>query len=1543
MCRNPQHSAREHKKEVSEETKCSFDHVVHSNILEHNTVFPYTISKTKSFNSIISAEDKTSHEGKSWVYSSVPEDFRRMEGTDSIWKKNEDDEVHDAFSRYKNTFPNKWVGIKKCSYYNHPVAVLPALAYNVVTDRMQNKSINVRHKRVGHYDPPNSKQKQSLKYCCNSVQAMTHEEREENNFDKIDMSLSPKVQTKLSPYIDDAISMNRKNNVTVSNGQKDFSNEFSRDVIENQRQDSRKSLKPKLQPQGSTKKLGTNNGDFEETDKFTNIHDYEIKINYSSNSKKKLLNPLHNKNVIRKSNNKQIFFVVSDDPTSLTLNQKHYHEKENYSTKNGMHSHSENNFQSQNADKKSKVWNSRQVELEIPPGFLSPIGSSKPHAGTKIPDNRDNPTDVTEEQYDENESSGNCDKAVNTGDKARWKRFEIKRQSCNTNPTKANPSQHQQKLPIDTANTHANNPKDNSRVMPPRNREISFLKPKNKVFEEQLQNNMQYFDTTDKDNGELLLINTPNSYLLDKSVTNFEHPVLHYSSDYRSEECDLETKEETDPDQSSLCSATSRNSFYTDTKFSDQIYRDMPLVQNDKDIKEDVSWQSNVIFTSVETNGGETNHQNDYDLKYQQNGNAEDESSPCFSAESESERTTGQKYNVFSTEGKANIADHIAHSFPYSKYGDALSQQQNRNCKEDIHSIEILTQHVADNDIYRNTTRLSDHLSHHRNHDRSGNEKTDIEGNTQNYEMANYKAAHDHPKFHINVGNKKKPKSIPHTKKDDVNHDRSRNEERDEEDNLQNFRIADFRGAHYHPKFQSKVADTKKSDFSPTKNKKRMNTEKIPHISRGVNEKYFTKAMPQNFSPYAITRPLINERLPGTKMNRGNLIGNNIRPRTCKEGSVTKETYYFPVRGQETVNNLPNNNEGGDKISSNDEYRNTDRITHYSIQDTRGFKEKERHQCILEKELHANKNSLEELKGFNYVYENHSRTKTKDMVSKFPVNVDMYSSKEEGDLKQESKSNLEPNQGKFNADTEFEFFSKALFPNTDMNYSQRPDYNSHFQGTHLNKSKLNVNALEKTEDLNLDLRDDTLQLQIEEYMSKMLGKYGLAEMNVSSSKNKDWGHMNKTTNQLDDYSGGREHTGINSNVNENKSNKIKLQTKIKLPGKNYKEGDNTVQYNNIHNRYHSRNNLKVVKHSKAKEYYDEEEGEDSTNVAYKSNDENSSVKEAAMSLGDTEGKLLLTAGVREGAEQSQGKNIVFKVSDIGDFAEKRKEYIQEGKDVRILKENSEDVGKKTAWPSLLDKVIPFKREKLNEFEKYQERNRKHGVNEWKSGNIYNYFIPTGNKFLSNDKQVSDHNNYTSDSEEQTLFEKFYNQKLPLDQKLEAEEYQLLENLNGKERQRQGFKNPILHENNKGSKFTILTKFQGPPSMDTLYKSDTTHSSHENNFNRPSHNHGVLEILRPSNEIKYSRDDDNDYYYYYYYQQSADAKSHSHRAIKIAPEKHSHLESLNYSSLENYAYLMTQYEKGCKCTYNDVMKPPSNNKQTNHLYEDVGYIDRMNKV
>jgi hypothetical protein len=1616
MRRNQRHSAFEHNKEVSEETNDNFNHLLPSDNLEYNVAFPFKTNNADNFSFIDSDEDRSTSEDKSWVHSIGTQDVSNKDAkfpeTDSFWKENAYDEVNNAFPRHKNTFLDKESGIKESSVYEHPATGLPRdrLKYNEGTDKMLSKdrdvdlesaskqirnkarngskdgiddfNSNVRHKRVGLYDTQNTKAKHSRKHHHYDAKGTTHEETEEDILDKMDhTSFSPTIHRSLQ---EDAISMYSKNDTTVNKKQQNFSNKFGRKVTEDQ---NNKNLngKSKLHSEVKRETPVTNNGDSKEMDKFTNMYEHKIKINASSTRKRKQLNSLQNKNTLINSNKEQTFVGVSNDPIIPIPNQIHHHNHENSTTDNGTHLSSETNQESKDTDKTNKAWNSTEVKLKI----VYPFNSINQHEETINVKNAEYPSYTTEDKSGENELASNYGKTENRSDTVRWKRFETNHKSSNIKLSKAHPWQHEHTVPINTVNEHGSSPGYKSRVTSPctenaKNREIPFFKQENKLFGKKIHQNTQYLDGRDQDKGELLITDTAK-YLHEKdnstkSVKDSTHPIFHHTNDYHS---DLDIKEGTGLDQYSLYSVTYGNNFQTDMKMRDNIYRDISLVQNDKEIKENFPRQSNGVLNSVENDGGYrqgTNNRQEYDLKHQETGNEEGHTTMWISAQNDKEYTREQKSKEMSIPEKANIIDYTAYSYPSRKRNDTLSQQQNMKFKKDAHKIETLTQDTGNIDIYRKT-RPRDHLNYLRNNDRPSNDEINIEDNIKDYRSTGFKEASYHPKFHVKIDNTKISDSTPDINKEEVEQYRSTNEETDLEDNIKNYQTIYFKGTHYHPNFQIKARDIKKSDFSPINNEKHVVTENMPpHLFHKFNETYFTKYIPQNVSPYGITPELSNKLFPG---NKENLIRSNIRPSIhIKEGKIIEESYYPPASFQQTVSNLPNDN---DKISSGTKYRNTDRINHYNSQERRFLESDE---SILpnsfDKVLAGNKRSWDlrnphvhkynsddfkaivdtegELDRLNYgeLDKANSRLETEETVSKLPVHFHIYSTNDEGELKPESKSKLELKKHKINTDKEFKIFNEALFPsafpNVNTKYSQGPDYNLHSQMPHLNKSKSKVNTSEKTEDLlSPELYGDAVQLQIEESISKMLEKYRLADKNISSSNIKNWGHINKKTLndvKLNDYNAERSHTGINSNADDFKSNEIKFQSKIKLPCKNHKEDSDTGQCINIR-KYHSRNNMNVVNHPKTIKYYDKtkkEEEKEPTNVGYKCEGKNAAVQEIIMSLCNKNGKTALTEGFRERVKQSPRRNKVLDVLCMGNYAKKCTARTQENKDCTLSKATADNDAIEIVGQLLRDKAISSYRdntEAIRMLQKYQEEVKEHDLNKWKSGNMHEDSIRTNGKLVPNHKHESQYNRPTSASEESLLSEKLYNQRHrplsrnPLDHRFQAEEYQLFENLNGKERHRLESKNPTVREHWKQSKFPLVTKFQKPPSMTANCEADKTDTSYKKNFNQLP-NHQRLKVMQGSNEMKHYRDDD-DYYYIDNYRQATNTEGHSNHHSNIEPENHSHFENINYNNRRNYANLMTQHKDYTKYTQSDVTKPANNNRQTNNLYEHVGYGDVVDKV
>jgi hypothetical protein len=208
------------------------------------------------------------------------------------------------------------------------------------------------------------------------------------------------------------------------------------------------------------------------------------------------------------------------------------------------------------------------------------------------------------------------------------------------------------------------------------------------------------------------------------------------------------------------------------------------------------------------------------------------------------------------------------------------------------------------------------------------------------------------------------------------------------------------------------------------------------------------------------------------------------------------------------------------------------------------------------------------------------------------------------------------------------------------------------------------------------------------------------------------------------------------------------------------------------------------------------------------------------------------------------------------------------------------------------------REALSNSEKYKAKTLEHETNEW----IDEHPVPAHNEYVPSRKQDS-YNRRTSDLEEQTLSEKFYNyrrhpsSKALLDYKFHKQN-QLLGNIEGKERLKTGFENPTAPEHFKDSKFPLAAESKMPPSKTPHYK---------NMFNLPSHNDGIIGTVHNYNEIKHHShnnyyDDYEDYYdgydYDNDYQEAINADNRLYEDEYY--EDHTHKVPLQNHHSENYS-------------------------------------------
>lgn len=875
--RNQRHSSHKHNDKVSEETNDSFNHLLPSENLEHNTAFPYTTSKEDSFSYIASDEDRRTYEDMSWVHYFGAQDFSNKDAnfleTDSFWKDNADDEVNNTLPRY---------------------------------NKARNES-NAHHKRVEHYDAQNTKAKHPRKHQNYNPKGTTHEETEENISDEMDhTSLSPAIHRSLS---DNAISAYTKNDTTVNKKQQTFSNTFGRKVTEGQYNNNFNG-KSEIQSE-------TNNADSKEIYEFMNMHEHKIKLDADSINKKKQLNSLQNNKSLINSNKEETIVGINDDPIILTPNQIHYHNQENSTTDSGIPFSSETQQESQDTHRINKTWNASEVE----PKIVYPSDSINQHEDVK---NSEYPGDTTEDKREEDASERNLDETDNRSETVRWKRFETNRQSSNMNLSKV----HRQTVPINTVNKNGSSPGFKSRVKPPytvtaRNRERPFFKQGNKLFGTELHQITQYLDDKDQDMGKLFIKNSP-TYLHEKDKStkldnDSVHPVSSHNDDYHS---DPEIYKSTGLDQYN--SITHGNNLKTDMKLSDQIYSDLSFVRNDKEIIGYFPHQSKGILFSVENNEGGyrqgDNNRNEYNLKYKQGGIEEGHTTIPIYAQNGKEYTREQKGKDMPIEEKANTIDYTTSSYPCSKHSDTLSQQQNKKLKKDAHNIETLAQDAGSINIYRKTGPW-DYFSHHTNHDRSSKDEINIEDSIKDHRTLVFREASYNPKFYAKTDKRKISESNSYINKEESEHCRCSNVETNLDDNLNNYQTGDFKGTRHHPNVKIKVENIKKS-FSPTNNENHGDKENaLPNLFRQFNETYFIKHTPQNASPYGITWELNNESFPG---NKANLIRSNIRPSIhIKDEKLIEETHYSPVSFQRTASNLQYNN---DKISPGTMHRNTDRI-----------------------------------------------------------------------------------------------------------------------------------------------------------------------------------------------------------------------------------------------------------------------------------------------------------------------------------------------------------------------------------------------------------------------------------------------------------------------------------------------------------------------------------------------------------------------------------------------------------------------------------------
>jgi hypothetical protein len=856
--------------------------------------------------------------------------------------------------------------------------------------------------------------------------------------------------------------------------------------------------------------------------------------------------------------------------------------------------------------------------LEITPGYIYPTDNT--NVGDKIvfltsPKYQNY---ATAEQYGNNEHVN-----TNRHGEDRRKRSQTKRKSSAVNATKSYPS-HQHIFPAHTKFEQGSDPECSSLVTSGciervTNRDIPILEPKNKLSITRLHRNTKYLDDSDKYEGGSLRRTTEHVPQINnvKAVKDCEYPVCCHSHKYHDDGGDLQAREDMGSHQSILYPANGRNSFQADNKFNHYPYSDVTFVRNDKVIQGNPPSILNTILNSVERNGDQgTKLQNEYDLKCRRINIGEKEISDCFAEQSHRKYTHAQKNIEFPIQGTAKTDNNAEDSFLPGKYDYVLPLQQNTG-----HNTETSTQNVANTDIYTREAVPYEYFNHHRS-DRSSRESADLLRDVQRYQTGPQHSS----QLHVPAG-----------------------------------------------KLQEAA------DFSPIIKSNAGAEENPSRPLPQIDDEYFIKSIPQNFSPQGRILEMNDERFPGNTIDKEYLMRNQIPPSNrIKEEKSIDETQYFPISYENAANHLSTNKDHAEKILSSDAYGHTDPKPPYSTQDLRDFNDMERHEHPFDKSLNTEKaegvlrnlhvqeynseqvkdnvNPSEDVKSLDHweLAKNNPGIEAQRMASKLPVRFEPRAYHREEDAAGERKSETGLKNDKLNADKEFKTSEETLLYNKEVKYSQGQDYNSRSSGMNLDKAELVTNRLGKAEGpLSPELSDNALQIEIEESIGKMTGKSGNEEMNILSSRNENWSSKsNQIENgvKLNGNSTEKPYLGINSMAEDSEAKEIEFKSKIKLPYDEDNEGRDAMQYNNGRNSHHTHNNLKSVGQG---------QGEERSQVNYKSDYTQAFADDATVHLD----------GLQQGHKQWQLKNGIHREPHKGGYAEMCDGCIQELRDGRVLNTN----------------------------------------------------------------------------------------------------------------------------------------------------------------------------------------------------------------------------------------------------------------------------------
>jgi hypothetical protein len=862
--------------------------------------------------------------------------------------------------------------------------------------------------------------------------------------------------------------------------------------------------------------------------------------------------------------------------------------------------------------------------LEITPGYIYPTDNT--NVGDKIVflNSPKYQNYATAEQFDNNEHVN-----TNRNGEDRSKRSQTKIKSSSVNPTKSYPS-HYHIFRTDTKFEQHRDPKCSSItsrcIERETNRDIPVLEPKNKLPVTRLHRNTQYLDDSDKYEGDSIVRSTtehvPKINIV-KVVKDCKYPVCSQSHEYHNDGGNLEAEEDMGSHQSILYPANGRNSFQTDNKFNHYPYSDVTFVRSDKIIQRNTPSILNTILNSVERNGDQgTKLQTKYDPKCRRINIGRKEIGECFAAQNNNKYTHAQRNKGFPIQENVKTDNNEEDSFVPGKYDSVLILQQNTG-----YNTETSAQNIANTDIYTRKAVPYEYFNHHRS-DRSSSQSADLLRDEQHY----------------------KP------------------------------------GPQHSSQLQVPVGDTQQAaDFFPIVKGNAGAEENPSRPLPQIDDEYFMKSIPQHFSPQG-SLEMNEEHFPGNTINKEHLIRNQIRPSNIiKEEKTIDGTHYFPISYENAVNNVSANKDQAETIL----YGHTDPKPPYRTQDHGDFNAMERHENPFHKSLDTDKaeavvrnlqiqeynsdqvkdnvNPSEDVKGLDHweLDKNNTGIEAQRMESKLPLLFEPQAFLREEDATGEQKSEIGLKNDKLNADKELKTSGESLLDNIEVRYSQGHDYTSS-SGMNLGQAELATNRLGNAEGPSSpELSDDALQIQTEESISKMTGKYGNEETNIFSSKNKNWGrNSNKVKNgvKLNDNSKEKPYLGINS-----EAQKIELKSKIKLPYDEDNEGRYTIQYNNGHNSRHTNSGLKSVGQSKTKLYYVEDRegrGEERSNVNHKSDYTLTSADDAD--------------GLQEGDKKWQRKNGIFRTSHKGGYANMCDGCIQELRDGRILNTNDKDQAMETA-------------------------------------------------------------------------------------------------------------------------------------------------------------------------------------------------------------------------------------------------------------------------